>query len=123
MAPGDSVLPERIIYRAVSPSRIDKATERPKETAFLLRPASDTFPAETSLTFGMTAEAATRDLTRVKTCQIRVSDVLALDYGLKVCEGEDPDNVQVSGMPLYGVDDGLALAIAKAIRDKSSICG
>jgi len=40
-----------------------------------------------------------------------VADILAL--GLKVCEDEDPEHVQVSGMPLYGVDDGLALAIAK----------
>lgn len=120
MAPGDPVSPDRIIYRAVSPSRIDKATARPKDTAFLLRPATDQLPPEDSLSFGVTAEAAAKGLTRVTTCHVRVADILAL--GLKVSEDEDPEHVQVSGMPLYGADDGLALAIAKAIRDKSSVC-
>jgi hypothetical protein len=120
MAPGDPVPPATIIYRAVSPSRVDKATARPKETAFLLRPASDKYPAEDSLSFGVSPNAAVEGLDRVKTCHIQVADILAL--GLKVCEDDDPEHVQVSGMPLYGVDDGLALAIAKAIRDKASVC-
>lgn len=123
MAPGDPVPSHTVIYRAVSPSRMDKQTKHPKETAFLLRPASEGFEAETSLTFGTSPNAALAGLTRVShTCRIRVSDILALGRGLTVTEGSDPDHVQVSGMPLFGVDDGLALAIAKELRDKASIC-
>lgn len=123
MARGDPVPPGTVIYRAVSPSRIDNATNRPKETAFLLRPARDEFEAETSLTFATSAEAAVSGLNRVtKTCQIRVSEIIGLGRGLTVTEGDDPTNVQVSGMPLFGVDDGLALAIAKDLRDKASVC-
>ena len=123
MAPGDPVSPDALIYRAVSPSRMDKETRRPKETAFLLRPASTEFEAETSLTFGMSPTAALGGLTRVThTCRIRVRDILGLGYGLTVTEGDDAEHVQVSGMPLFGVDDGLALAIAKGLRDKASIC-
>lgn len=96
---------------------------QPKETAFLLRPASERFVAEVSLTFGKSPQAALRGLTRVShTCRVKVSDILGLGHNLTVTEGDDPDYVQVAGMPLFGVDDGLALTIAKDIRNKASIC-
>lgn len=123
MAPGDAVHPNIVIYRAISPSRIDPNTQRPKETAFLLRPASATLEAETSLTFGTSPQAALSGLNRVsKTSAIKVGDILNLGRGLTVTEGDTPENVQVAGMPLYGTDDGLALAIAKDLRDKASTC-
>lgn len=122
MAPGDAIDPNALIYRAVSSSRIDAATNRPKETAFLLRPASDEFPVETSLSFSTTPAGAIADLTRVRTCSMRVRDIFGLRRSFTVTEGDTPGSVQVAGMPQYGVDDALALVCAKDLRDIASAC-
>src|SRR6516225_5901497 len=111
MAPGDPVSPATVIYRAIPWSRIDRKSRQPKETAFLLRPATEQYEAETSLSFGLTPEAALQRLQGVaQTCQINVGDILALGHGLTVTEGEGPQDVQVSGMPLITANQGLALA-------------
>ena len=60
-------------------------------------------------------------------------DILALGHGLSVTEDEDPDKVQVSGMPLIATDEGKALTIANdlcreiegdaAVSSGPAICG
>jgi hypothetical protein len=123
MAPGDSIPPDRVIYRGVPWSRIDRKSKQPKDTAFLLRPASEHFGAEDSLSFGLTPAAALNGLKGVsQTCQLKVSDILGLGRGLTVLEGDAPEYVQVSGMPKMSDDEGLALAIAKDLRGKASAC-
>src|SRR5437899_11900550 len=123
MAPGDPISPNRVIYRAVPWSRIDKKTKGPKDNAFLLRPASEHYEAEDSLSFGLTPAAALNGLTGVtQTCQLTVSDILGLGRGLAVVEGESPEYIQVFGMPKVSDDEGLALAIAKDLRRKASTC-
>jgi len=123
MAPGDPISPDRVIYRGVPWSRIDRKSKQPKDTAFLLRPSSENFEAEDSLSFALTPAAALNGLTGVsQTCHLTVRDILALGRGLTVVEGESPEYIQVAGMPKITDDEGLALAIAKDLRNKASVC-
>jgi len=123
MASGDPIPRDQVIYRAVSWGRIDRKSKKPKDTAFLLRPATDKFPAESSLTFGLTPQAALQGLAGVtQTCQIKVGEILDLGHNLTVVENTDPLHVQVGGMPQLENDEGLALTIAKDMRQIASVC-
>jgi hypothetical protein len=121
MAPGDPIASGLTIYRALTWKNLDRKSKEPKDTAFLLKPAHDSWPDETYLSFGVSQEAAKAGLTNVpRVCEILVSDILEL--GLQVTEDDDPQKVCVSGMPLITVNEELALTIAKDLRGKSKTC-
>jgi hypothetical protein len=123
MACGDPIPPAQLIYRALSWKIFDKKANKAKDIAFLLKPATEHFPAETYLSFGVSPETAKKNLTNIPhVCEITVSDVFGLNRGLQVTQDGDPDKVCVSGMPLCGVDDALALIFAKELRDISRVC-
>lgn len=124
MACGDPIALDRVIYRALpSYKYVDRKSKEPKDIAFLLRPATEQFEAETYLSFGTDQDTARAGLTNVPyVCEISVADILALPYNLQVVEGEDTTRVRVSGMPLFGADDALALVIAKDLSRRSKTC-
>lgn len=121
MAAGDALSPERIIYRALSRKYLNESETEASDTAFLLKPAHDEWPAETHLSFGVTREAASKGLSRIRQiCEITVGDIIQL--GLSVTEDTDPEKVRVSGMPLITENDTAAFLTAKRLREKSKIC-
>jgi len=123
MARGDPIPPERVIYRALPWKHLNRKSREPKDTLFLLKPAHDTYPDETYLSFGVDEVAAKAGLTGIPhVCEIKVADILAFGHGLQVTEDDDPQKVRVSGMPLITANEELALTIAKDLRGKSKTC-
>lgn len=62
------------------------------------------------MSFGLDKKAAGKGLTKiVAVCEIRVEDILALPYNLRVTEDDDPEKVRVSSIPLPTVDLDLVL--------------
>lgn len=120
MAPGDPIPPDRTIYRAIRKKQLSEDGESISEIAYLLKPAHGEWPDETYLSFGVNVAGAKAGLQNIKhAASILVEDVLAL--GLQVTEDEDPQKVQVSGMPLETVDVERAWIIAKQLRDASTL--
>jgi hypothetical protein len=121
MACGDPIPAGWIIYRALSKKYIDVDAGGPADIAFQLKPAHDDQPDETYLSFGVSQAGAEKYLSKIKGfSEIRVADLIAM--GFTVCEDDDPVKVRVAGMPLPTADPGVALLMAKRIRDKSKLC-
>jgi hypothetical protein len=121
MAAGDPIPPERIIYRALRNKYYDPQTNRPRDIAFLLRPAAGEFPDETYLSFGADVASAEAGLTNIRHfCEINVADIL--DLHLEVTEDDDPRKVRVSGMPLLTVNEERAFRVAKDLLARARMC-
>jgi hypothetical protein len=118
MAHGDPIPPDTIIYRALRKKHINQDGSI-NETAFLLTPAHDEYQDETELSFCFSADVARAVIENVRgVCQLRVADIIAL--GLRATESEDPQHVDVRGMPCLTVDTETAHRVAKDLRDKAT---
>jgi hypothetical protein len=116
---GDPIPPERLVYRALRPKHLSEDKAVIKETAFLLTEAHGEYPAETELSFGVDANAASAGLQNIKYyTEISVASIRAL--GLRVTEDDDPAHICVSGMPLARENPELAHSIAKDLRNLAS---
>jgi hypothetical protein len=118
MAAGDPVPPERIVYRAIRAKQLnpDKTIN---EIAFLLQPAHGQWEDETYLSFGVDPHGAVAGLNNIRyVAEMRVADILAL--GLTVTEDQDPQKLQVAGMPMLR-DDERALQFAKDLRNNAKL--
>jgi hypothetical protein len=110
--------PETKLYRALTSGKCVDG-EHVTDKAFRLRPASDQFPAETTISVALNPEKAMGDLDCKGYAEMLAGDVeLIGGLTIQLKESDDPDFYEIAGIPLNDTtaQNDYAFALAK-------ICG
>jgi hypothetical protein len=124
MAAPQVIANNQIVYRGLRNANWrDKKSGNITFKAFLLRPASERFPAEAELSLGLTPESAVNELDEhYGTAALQADGVHALPHGLRVAPDRtgDPAKAEMLGLPLYSTEPqqrGLAIAIGSDLAE------